>query len=489
MSSKSASATMSSALPLYHFATDWQAFYAKYPPPDVFVDTVYRWPADRVRAMQNERFLEVVEVAWQNSFYRKLWGKAGLRPGDIRSLDDITKLPIFNSDDIKTDQQEHPPFGVLPGFSTLQSELLTTPLKLQTSGGTTGKPRLTLHGPVEWEMHALNTARSLYLLGARPGDVMQIPSTCSLANLGWAFYKACHDYLGIMPVTTGSGVVTPSRRQLEIAFECGVNLWVSFPEYLIRLAKASRDELGRDIRELKTKFILTFLGPDLEGTLRKEIEDLWGCPVYDNYGTNELGEGAFECPHKAGLHLMEDLDYFEILDTESNQPVKPGEIGNLVVTVFHRRIAPMIRFNLRDLGRLVATETCACGSNFRRMDHFLGRSDSMVKIRGVNLYPMACLGAVKSDPRTTGEWLCDAYVTERNGVAREELCVHVEYRTDAGGNLAGLKEHLQARLKSDLGLGVEVALVPEGQLNQLGSLGEGKAKRLIDRRPAYRAKA
>src|SRR5579872_2710446 len=103
MSSKSASATMSSALPIYHFATDWQAFYAKYPPPDVFVDTVYRWPADRVRAMQNERFLEVVELAWQNSFYRNLWGKAGLRPGDIRSLDDITKLPIFNSDDIKTD--------------------------------------------------------------------------------------------------------------------------------------------------------------------------------------------------------------------------------------------------------------------------------------------------------------------------------------------------------------------------------------------------
>ena len=482
-------ATSPSALPLYRFATDWQAFYEKYPPPDRFLDTVYRWPADRVRVMQNERFMEVVEFAWRNPFYRNLWGKAGLQPADILSLNDITKLPIFNSDDIKTDQQDHPPFGLLPGFSNLQSELATTPLKLQTSGGTTGKPRLTLHGPLEWEMHALNTARSLYLLGARPGDVMQIPSTCSLANLGWAFYKACHEYLGIMPITTGSGVVTPSRRQLEIAFECGVNLWVSFPEYLLRLAKACRDELGRDIRELKTKFIITFLGPDLEGTLRKEIEELWGCPVYDNYGTNELGEGAFECPHKTGLHLMEDLDYFEFLDTETNQPVKPGEIGNLVVTVFHRRVAPLIRFNLRDLGRLVSTETCGCGSNFRRMDHFLGRSDSMVKIRGVNLYPMGCLSAVRSDPRTTGEWMCEALMGERDGATREELLVHVEYRKNAGGNLAGLKEHLQGRLKSDLGLSVEVALVPEGELSQLASLGEGKAKRLIDRRPAYRAKA
>jgi phenylacetate-CoA ligase len=477
-----------SALPLYHYAVDWKGFYAKYPPPDVFLDTVYRWPPDRIRALQNERFLEVMQAGWQNPFYRRLWSKAGVQPGDVQSLDDINKLPIFNSDDIKADQQEHPPFGEMPGMQSLQAKLATTPIKLQTSGGTTGKPRMTLHGPVEWEMHALNTARSLYLMGARPGDVMQIPSTCSLANLGWAFYKACHDYLGVMPVTTGSGVVTPTRRQLEIAFDCGVNLWISFPEYLVRLAKACPDELGRDVRELKTKFILTFLGPDLEGTLRREIEELWGCPVYDNYGTNELGEGAFECPHKAGLHFMEDLDYFEILDTETNQPVAPGDIGNLVATVFHRRLQPMIRFNLRDLARIVSTERCACGSHFRRMDHFLGRSDSMVKIRGVNLYPMACLPAVKSDPRTTGEWLCEAFVAERDGRAREEMLVHVEYRKDARGDLGGLLEHLEARLKSDLGLTVEVKLVAEGDLDQLASLGEGKAKRLIDRRPAYQSK-
>jgi phenylacetate-CoA ligase len=489
MNATSTTAAVKTALPLYHYATDWPAFYAKYPPPDVFLDTVFRWPAERVRALQNERFKEVVEVGWDNPFYQKLWGNAGLKRGDIRGLDDISKLPIFNSDDIKSDQQEYAPFGSMPGFSSLRSALTTTPIKLQTSGGTTGKPRATLHGPVEWEMGALNTARSLYLLGARPGDVMQIPSTCSLANLGWGFYKACHDYLGVLPVTTGSGVVTPSRRQLEIAFDYGVNLWVSFPEYLIRLAKTCREELGRDVRELNTKFILTFLGPDVEGTLRQELESLWGCPVYDNYGTNELGEGAFECPHKSGLHLMEDLDYFEILDTETNQPVQPGEIGNLVVTVFHRRLQPLIRFNLRDLGRLVSTDTCACGSNFRRIDHFLGRSDSMVKIRGLNLYPMACLGAVKSDPRTTGEWLCEALVVDRDGTPREELVIHVEYRKDADGNLAGLTGHLEQRLKSDLGLSVQVKLVPEGNLDQLASLGEGKAKRLIDRRPAYRAKA
>jgi len=482
------SAKLASKLPIYSRAIDWESFYEKYPLPDVFAEGMYKWPAERVRALQNQRFLEVMAVGWSNPFYRNRWRQAGLEPGEIRSLNDIGKLPTFNSDDIKNDQQEHPPYGAMAGIN-LKEHMASSPVKLQTSGGTTGKPRMTLQGMVEWEMGALNTARSLYLMGARPGDIMQIPSTCSLANLGWAFYKACHDYLGVMPITTGSGVVTPTRRQLEVAFDCGVNCWVSFPEYLIRLAKASPEELGRDIRELKTKFILTFLGPDTEGTLRAEIEELWGCPVYDNYGTNEIGEGAFECRHKSGLHFMEDLNYFEILDSETNQPVTPGAIGNLVVTVFHRRVQPIIRFNLRDLARMVSTETCGCGSNFRRMDHFLGRSDNMVRMRGVNVYPMACLPAIKSDPRTTGEWLCEATVAERDGLAREELIVHVEHRgKTAAGSLDGLKKHLEARLKTDLGVSVEVKLVPEGGLDQVASLGEGKANRLIDRRPAYQKK-
>ena len=175
------------------------------------------------------------------------------------------------------------------------------------------------------------------------------------------------------------------------------------------------------MRELNTKLITTFLGPDLEGTLRAQLEEQWGCPVYDNYGTNELGAGAFECQHRNGLHVMEDAIYLEILDTETNEPVHPGKVGNLVATVFPRHVMPSIRYNLRDLGRLVSTERCDCGSYFQRMDHFLGRSDNMVKLRGVNLYPMACLPAVRSDPRTTGEWLCEAHTgRDRQQSARRD---------------------------------------------------------------------
>jgi phenylacetate-CoA ligase len=478
---------MRSELPIYRYAFDWDQFYRRYPVPDVFVGTVYKWSPERIRALQNERFLEVMQIGWKNPFYQRLWKKAGVEPGDIKSLDDITKLPIYTSEDVKADQQEHPPFGVLPGFSNIAEHLSHTPTKLVTSGGTTGKPRITLHGIAEWEWNALGAARSLYIHGVRPGDVLQIPATCSLANLGWAMAKASQEYLGALSLTTGSGVVTPSRRQIEIAFDVGTNCWSSFPEYMLRLAEVSRDEYGRDIRELNTKLISTFLGPDTEGTLRAQLEDLWGCPVFDNYGTNELGSGAFECQHRNGLHLMEDVVYLEILDTETNEPVPVGKVGNLVATVFHRRVMPSIRYNLRDLGRMVSTERCDCGSHFRRMDHFLGRSDNMVKLRGVNIYPMACLPAVRSDPRTTGEWLCEAHTIEAGGSPRDEMIVHIEVRKDAG-SVAGLQEKLAARLKSDLGVSVDVRLVEQGQLDTVANLGEGKAKRLLDRRPAYSKK-
>jgi phenylacetate-CoA ligase len=477
--------TKGSSLPAYYRSVDWDAFHREYPLPDVFVETVYTWSREQLRDLQNRRFLKVMEIGWKNSFYHKRWKAAGLEPGDICSLDDITKLPTFTSEDIKADQLEHPPFGEIQG--NYREYLGYQPIKLQTSGGTTGKPRATLFGPIEWAMNGLSGARTLYLLGARPGDVAQIPATKSLANIGWSFYKACHDYMGILPLTTGSGVVTGSRRQIEYAFDWGTNIWTTFPEYLMQLAKVSREELNRDVRDLHTKMILTFLGPDLDNSLRKDLESLWGCDVYDLYGTHEMGGGGFECREKNGLHLTEDTMYFEVLDTETDQPVPKGDAGNLTVTVFYRELLPLIRYNVRDLGRILFEDTCACGSSFRRMDKFLGRSDDMVKLRGVNLYPMACLPAIKSDNRTTGEWFCVVDRSAREGVIRDEMTVQVEVRSDAGA-AGDLREHLEQRLKTDLGVKVAVELVAEGSLAERTNLGrEGKAKRLLDRRFSKKA--
>lgn len=475
-------AAPASGLPIYRNAIDWDRFHADYPVPDVFERTVYRWPRERVRELQNKRFLALMEIGWRNEFHRRRWAAAGLEPGDIRSIDDIGKIPTFINDDIKDDQRDHPPFGLIHG--DINARLRRQPLKLHTSGGTTGKPRPTIYGPVEWEMNGITQARALYMHGARPGDILQIPATCSLANLAWGAYKACHDYLGVMPLTTGSGAVTSSRRQLEIAFDWGTNAWISFPEYFTQLAKVCRDELKRDVRELKTKFISTFLGPDTDNSLRRHLEDMWGCPVFDNYGTHEMGLGAFECRHQNGLHFQEDSTYFEVLDVDTEKPVAQGEAGNLVVTILHRELPPIIRFNVRDLGRVISEERCECGSCFRRMDKFLGRSDDMVKLRGVNVYPMACLSAVKSDARTTGEWFCVVDRFEQGGALRDEMTVKVELRKDTAGT-EGLREALERRLHSDLGVKVAVELVEEGSLAEMANLGrEGKPRRLLDRRRA-----
>jgi phenylacetate-CoA ligase len=468
-----------SKLPIYQESIDWGALFARYPVPDIFESSVYRSSREQIREFQNERFLEVVTAGWRNEFYRERWRNHGLDPGDIRDISDSHKIPTFTSDDIKKDQQAFPPFGSIHGPESAFHHL---PIKLQTSGGTTGKPRPTLFGPQEWEVNALTVARGMYITGARPGDTIQIPATCSLANLGWITYKACHDYLGILPLTTGSGVVTPSRRQLELAFEWGTNIWMSFPEYLTQLAHVAREELGRDVRELNTKFIASYLGPDLDGSLRKQLEEQWGCPVYDNYGAHEFGLAAFECQEKSGLHLMEDCVYCEFVDVDTGKPVPAGTAGNLVITVFHRSLPPIVRFNVRDLARLVTDSRCNCGSCFRRMDHFLGRSDDMIKLRGVNVYPMACLSAVRSDTRTTGEWFCVVDRFIRGGVIRDEMTVKVELRSDATA-VDDLKTLLERRLHNDLGVKVAVELVRPGELNDVANLRrEGKPRRLLDRR-------
>ena len=468
-------------LPLYHYALDWDALYREYPPPDVWAETIFKWPAERIRELQNRRFLDMMKIGWANGFYRQRWSAAGLKPGDIRGLDDIVKLPTFNSDDIKASQQADPPFGQITGID-LKRELQRNPIKMQTSGGTTGKARPTLYGALEWEMNGMQVARTMYMQGARPGDVLQIPATASLANLAWCYYKAAHDYLGIMPLTTGSGVVTPSRKQLELMWDYGVNILMSFPEYLTQLAKVAQEELHRNVADLKLKFIPTYLGPDTENVLRSELERLYGCDAFDNYGTHEISNAAFEGPEKDGMYLIEDCIYLEVIDVETGQPLGPGQPGNLVATSLFRRIPPIIRFNLRDLAALRPPGRSVLGSEFRRIGKFLGRSDDMVKLRATNVYPMACLSAVRSDPRTTGEWLCVVDRHTEGGAIRDEMVVRVEVRRTAGGT-EGLAEAIAKRLAVDLGVRVGVELVPEGSLAEAANLGrEGKARRLLDRR-------
>ncbi len=426
-------------VPYYYRSVDFARLVREYPPSQDYAETAFLHDRRQIAEVQNRRFVSIVESAWRNPFYRKRWEAHGLRPQDIRSIDDLGKLPMVAVEDFKDSIKAHPPFGEHPGLS--RADGARVPIKIQSSGGTTGMPRPTLFTPWEWEIQGIQGSRALWIQGARPGDMMQIPATLYTANLGWFYYLSCLHWSGIMPVTTGSGNVTPTRRQLEIAFDWGVNLWAAFPEYLLHLASVAEQE-KLDLRALRTRLITAFLGPDLDGSLRKMLEGAWHCPVFDNYGTHEVGLPAFECQERDGLHLMEDMFIVEVADVDTDQVVPDGQKGNLVMTSLYRHHPPLIRYNLRDYVRIVSdgTTRCGCGSATRKIDHFLGRSDDMVKIRGTNVFPMACVRAVTSDDRTTGEWLC---VVERNTSGldlRDDMTVRVETKGRQPGRV-----HLRPR--------------------------------------------
>ena len=465
-------------LPNYFRMVDFDSLFELHPPPDEYVEGMHLWSRDRIRDHQERLFRGVLDVAWRNPFYAELWGSAGAEPGDIRGLDDLPKLPIIGVDDFKNSIASSPPFG---SHQVLHRSDPPQPIKVQSSGGTTGRPRPTLFSAREWEVQGIQTARALYLQGARPGDVMQIPVTLSTANLGWCYFQACFYYLGMSVVTTGSGLVTPSKRQIEDAEAWRTDMMVAFPEYLLTLGHTAV-EMGVPPESLGLKLLTTYLGPDTAGLLRRELEELWGCPVFDNYGTHEIGVVSFECSSRNGLHFNEDTIFVELGDIETDE-IKAGGVGNLIATSLHRHHPPLIRYNLMDRIELLPHERCSCGSNSARMNHFLGRSDDMVKIKGTNVYPMACLNAIKSQPGTTGEWLCVVDRIERGARVEDQLKVMVEVIGAAEGGLAAA---LESSLRNDLGVGVVVELVGLGELDAMTNRGrEGKVRRLLDRRPGH----
>lgn len=466
-------------IPYYCKAIDWDALIRDYPPPPDFQRVSAGMSDDELRALQNARFMERVGEAWEVPFYRDRWRAAGLEPGDVRSLEDIEKIPAFTSDDLKQALVDRPPFGSHLPFG--REGLGTRPLKIQTSGGTTGIPRVTLFDAMALEVQGIQTARALYAQGSRPGDVVQITYTNSLANSAWCALNGILNWLGAVPMTTGTGQVTSSERQLEYAREWGTTAWFSRGEYLARLVEVA-EKAGIDLRSLPTRQIHSFLGPDTEGALRGQLEEAWGVPIYDNYGTHEIGLVGFECRCKNGMHVNEDTVFIEFADVDTGAAMPLGSRANIVATSLHRNVPLIIRYNLRDLMIGYKRERCACGLRTMKLSPFLGRSDEMVKLRGTNVYPLACQGAVTADPRTTGEFICVAHFVGEGVTRREDITVRIERRS-AEVDAEALARDMAQVLHKDLGVRVGVEITEPGSLAQYTGLGtNNKAKRLLDLR-------
>jgi len=462
-------------VPYYWQALDFAKLTAEYPPPPYFYESVYRMPRDALRTLQQQRFLAQMQRAWEIPFFQRHWNNAGMARGDIKSLDDLVKIPPYTVHDIRASIERNPPFGDFMGVSPADGAHM--PLVLQTSGGTTGLPRPMLYAPQDRETMAILGGRRLSMQGVRPGDRVLVTYSLGLTNGGFMGREAIWKYSGALPVMTGSGTSTPTRRQIEIAKAWGINVVLGFPAYLRHMAIVARDEMGIDPKSLKLKVLGSHLGVED----RKVIEHLWGAPCMDSYGINETGMVASECSHQDGMHIHEDAVIIEICDPETAQPVPTGERGNMFITSLYKYSAPQIRFNVNDVSAL-RTGRCACGSTLQRLDNIFGRADNMIKLRGVNVFPEAVGALVSEDARCTGEYFC---VVERVGAAgAEEMTVMVELK-DASTASDAVRDDLDRRFKEGLGVKCKVVSVSRGGLDSYTGVSQNsKIKRVLDRRAA-----
>jgi phenylacetate-CoA ligase len=459
--------------PMYHEALDTQALCREFTPAASYLATTFQMSRDELHAFQTARFLRQMQRAWEVPFYRRRWTDFGLKPGDIRSLEDLRKIPPFSVHDLRDSLAREPMWADYIGIDPKVDAPM--PLILQTSGGTTGLPRPMLFTPRDREVMNILSGRRFHMQGVRPFDLVQITLSLGLTNGGLLAREGIAKYTGAVAVTTGSGATTPTRRQIELARAWNVNFLIGFPAYLRHMAVVAREEFGFDPRELKLRGLLTHLGLDDRATL----EEVWGAPAYDTYGINECGSIAVESEYRSGLHIFEDAFVLELLDPESLKPSAFGASGTMHVTSLFKYAAPMIRFNTNDVSQF-ATGDCPSGSVHRRLTRILGRSDNMVKLRGINVFPEAIGAIVLEDKRTNGEYVCILETTDEAG--RDDMTVKVEVSSDSVSRRE-LEEQLTQRFKDAIGLKLKVSAVDGGALDDLTGLSKtSKIKRLIDQR-------
>jgi phenylacetate-CoA ligase len=460
--------------PLNYFdAADLPTIRREYPLGRAFLDRFEGMSRDELRALQNRRFLEVMGFAWKVPFYQRLWGRAGIGAGDIRSLDDIAKLPSYSKSDLMESVERHPPLGDFHGLDA-HPPGRRPPLVLQTTSGTTGKPQPLLFGPRSREIQNILLARNYLFQGMRPDDVVHSVYGFGMVNGGHYIRETIVHWVGAQLLSAGTGVETRSAQQVALMRDFGATVLAGFGDFVKRLADIAREngiEPGRDIR---LRMITGHLGP--EG--REPMSEAWGgCAVFDWYGVGDTGIIAGEGPDQSGMYVMEDAQLLELVHSDTGAPVAPGEPGDMVCTcLFKDDVFPIIRFNTHDVSEEIAGASPS-GLPFRRILGFRGRSDNMVKLRGINVYPTG-IGALLAAERAefAGEYVCEV---ERAGT-REEMTVRAEVRGEPSDRL---RQEYETLLRARLGVEVKVMLARPGSLAELtGIETRQKPVRLIDRR-------
>ena len=419
----------------------------------------------QIEELQLARLKKTVAHCMNSPFYKQRFAEYHLKPEDIETLDDLLKIPFTTKQDLR----DHYPFG-------LAAVPLEKVVRLHSSSGTTGTPTVILHTQKDLYEWANAVARCLYMVGLRPTDVFQNSSGYGMFTGGLGFQYGA-ERLGMLTVPAAAG---NTKRQLKFMKDFGTTALHAIPSYAARIYEVMQEEGMDPRRDTKLKTLIIGAEPHSEEQ-RKRIEKMLGVKAYNSFGMSEMcGPGvAFECPEQNGLHIWEDYYIVEIIDPETLEPVPEGEVGELVLTTINREGMPLLRYRTRDLTRILPGE-CPCGRHHKRLDRMQGRSDDMIILKGVNIFPIQIEKILMQFKELGTDYLITLETMESN----DEMTVEVEWGqefTDDYGYMQKLTREITRQLKDEILLTPRVRLVPRGSLPKT----DGKAVRVKDLRKTY----
>ena len=420
---------------------------------------------DEIRALQLERLQATVKHCMNSPFYKKRFEENGLKPEDIKTLDDLKKIPFTTKQDLRDTY----PFGIA-------SVPLDKCTRLHSSSGTTGNPTVILHTQRDLEQWANAVARCLWMVGCRPSDVFQNTSGYGMFTGGLGFQYGA-EKLGMLTVPAAAG---NTLRQLKFFTDFGTTVVHAIPSYAARLYEVMVEKGIDPRRNLKLRTLVIGAEPHSEDT-RKRIEDMLGVKAYNSFGMSEMmGPGvAFECPEQNGMHIWEDYFIVEIVDPETLEPVPNGQVGELVLTTINREAMPLLRYRTRDLTRILPGE-CPCGRHHVRLDRMKGRSDDMIILKGVNIFPIQIETILMQFQELASDYLITLDTLEDNDVMYVDVEMKDMYIDDFS-KLQALTKEITRQLHDEILITPRVRLVPKNSLPK----SEGKAVRVKDLRKKY----
>jgi phenylacetate-CoA ligase len=429
-------------------SVDYAALLKDHPIGDDFVRMATTISADELRAHQERLFKKLVARAGATAFYKRLWSKVGMEAGDVHSLDDLPKLPTFGKQEIVESIALAPPFGDFAGLDSYPDGA-RPPMIFHTTSGTTGKPQPLFFGAKTREVQNLLLARLFRWQGMNPTDVVHSVYGHGMINGGHYIREAVTRFTSATFMSAGTGIETRSAAQVALMRDFGATVILGFTDYIKKLAEVARAEGLMPGEDIKIRMISGQFGRED----KQAVSDLWGgAACYDWYGVGDTGMIAGEGPDQDGHYVMEDAHWVEVCDIDTGAPVPDGQTGDLVVTcLFKDDVYPIIRFNTHDV-TAIRTDPSKIGVKFKRIEGFLGRSDNMVKLRGINVFPQAVGPMLAEIDTFAGEWICKV---TRDSAGRDELTVVCE---DRGGAIVAYQD----TLKRKLGIEARIELVPPG---------------------------